>query len=48
MSTIPPNTQYPPGTQVMQPVAAGQPVVVQPAAPQQVVVQPVPTARRSR
>jgi len=42
MSTVPPNTPYPypPGT----PVAAGQPVVVQPAAvPQQVVVQPAPT-----
>jgi len=40
MSSVPPNTPYPPGTQ---PVAAGQPVVVQPApVPQQVVVQPAP------
>ncbi len=52
MSTVPPNTPYPPGTPVQQPVAAapvvytqpgpGQPPVVLPpsAVPQQVVVQP--------
>ena len=46
MSSVPPNPPgYPPGAPVMQPVAAGQPVVVAPAAaPQQVVVQPAPSA----
>ncbi len=51
MSTVPPNTPYPPGAPVQQPVA-GQPVVyTQPvagqpvaAAPQQVVVQPAAVA----
>jgi hypothetical protein len=41
MSTAPPNTPYPPGTPIQQPVAAGQPVVImQPVAGQAPVVLP--------
>ena len=49
MSTVPPNTPYPPGTPTQQPVAAGQPGVVTPApAPQQVVVQPAAAPEQAK